>query len=413
MPRRSAWAASAPAVSAHPAPGRPRPAPAPPRARSSPAAAAHWPARTTPSGSMPASRMTSVRPLADHDDAAGQLRHGVALERQHGALDRGRTAAGKLRRGTGLGRHRGVAVDLDAHALDADVHALDVDGAGGLHHDARRTGHQLDLGARAELELLPDGGRAVAGDVKLVVLAHGGRALARDVLGLVVLDGHLLVVVHRHDTVVLHLHMHVLLRMHEEVFAALLVLEAKLVEILRAAALVAAALDAALGHVVGQRVRRHVVGVVDAADYQRPVRIAFEEAHHHFLADARNAHRAPVLAGPRGGHAHRTGDVEVFLVRLVPVERDLDAAILVHRDVFGGVAAGDHRGLQADDAGLDRGRHAAKRLATLDRREMAEELVAALRAGDLGGILDVHGGADHEVFLVQLRARELGDRKSV
>src|SRR6185437_7327260 len=254
--------------------------------------------------------------LADHDDATGQLRHAVALERQHGTLDRGHAAAGNLHRGVGFRRHRGVAADIDLDALDVDV-------AAGLQHDAGCTAHQLDLRAGFEFELLPDGGGAIAGDVELVVLTDGGRALAGDALGLVVLYGDLLIVADRHrlvvldvdglvvidrdDMIVLDFLVHVLLRVQEEILAALLVLETDLVEIIRAAAFMAAALDPALGLVVRQRVRRHVVGVVDAADHQRPVRIAFEETHHHFLPDARNVHRAPALAGPRRSHPDRTG----------------------------------------------------------------------------------------------------------
>src|SRR6185312_7472379 len=194
--------------------------------------------------------------LADHDDAAGQLRHAVALERQHGTLDRGHAAAGNLHRGVGFRRHRGVPADIDLDALDVDV-------AGGFQHDAGCAAHQLDLRAGFELELLADRGGAVARDIELVVLAHGQFAVAGDVLGLVILYGDLLIVPDRHrlvvldvdglvvidrdDMIVLDLLVHVLLRMQEEILAALLVLEADLVEVIRAAAFVAAALDPALG----------------------------------------------------------------------------------------------------------------------------------------------------------------------
>ena len=60
----------------------------------------------------------------------------------------------------------------------------------------------------------------------------------------------------------------------------------------------AARLDAALRLVVGQVVRGHHVGVVDAADDDRLVRVAFQEVDDHFLADPRDVDGAPVLAGP-------------------------------------------------------------------------------------------------------------------
>ena len=61
----------------------------------------------------------------------------------------------------------------------------------------------------------------------------------------------------------------------------------------------AAGLDAALRHVVRQVVRRHLLGVVDAADDDRLVRVAFQEVDDHLLADARDVDHAPLLAGPR------------------------------------------------------------------------------------------------------------------
>ena len=41
--------------------------------------------------------------------------------------------------------------------------------------------------------------------------------------------------------------------------------------------------------------------------------IAFHEIHDHFLADARNVDRAPLLARPERGHAHPAGAVDVVL----------------------------------------------------------------------------------------------------
>ena len=58
------------------------------------------------------------------------------------------------------------------------------------------------------------------------------------------------------------------------------------------------ALDAALRLVRRQPVGRHRLGVVDAADDDRLVGVAFEEVDDDFLADARDVDDAPLLAGP-------------------------------------------------------------------------------------------------------------------
>ena len=83
-----------------------------------------------------------------------------------------------------------------------------------------------------------------------------------------------------------------------ELFAALVVLEIDLIEVRRRAPLAAAGLDAAAGHPAGKAVGRSVVAVVDRADDQRPVRVAFEERDDDFVADAGNELRAEALAGP-------------------------------------------------------------------------------------------------------------------
>ena len=87
-------------------------------------------------------------------------------------------------------------------------------------------------------------------------------------------------------------------------FAPLLVLEADLVEVLLAPARAAPRFDAALRLVVRQGVRRHLVGVVNAAHDDRVVRVALQEIDDHLLADARDVDPAPGLAGPHCPDAH-------------------------------------------------------------------------------------------------------------
>ena len=68
----------------------------------------------------------------------------------------------------------------------------------------------------------------------------------------------------------------ILLRLDIQLFAALLVLETDLVEVITGAAFGAARLDPALGLVVGQRIRGLVVAVIDAAGDNRPVGVTFQ-----------------------------------------------------------------------------------------------------------------------------------------
>src|SRR6187549_106683 len=96
----------------------------------------------------------------------------------------------------------------------------------------------------------------------------------------------------------------VLLGVDVDLFRAGLVLEADLVAVRSRPAGRTARLDAALRLVVGQAPRRHLVGVVDVANHNRLIGIAFEEVDDTFLTDARNVNHAPVAAGPHGGDAY-------------------------------------------------------------------------------------------------------------
>src|SRR4030095_10328672 len=101
---------------------------------------------------------------------------------------------------------------------------------------------------------------------------------------------------------------------------------------------------------VGQLVERHVLAVVDAADDDRLIGVALEKLDDHLLADARDRHEAPPLAGPRVRDAEPAGAVLVALALAVPVELDLHAAVLVGEDLLSR-RTDDGRGLHADDDG--------------------------------------------------------------
>ncbi len=69
------------------------------------------------------------------------------------------------------------------------------------------------------------------------------------------------------------------------------------------------------------------------------------------LADARDDHRPPALAGPGLADADPARAVLVALAVAVPVELDLDAAVLVRIDLLAR-RTGDDRGLRSLDDGL-------------------------------------------------------------
>jgi len=132
------------------------------------------------------------------------------------------------------------------------------------------------------------------------------------------------------------------------------VLEADLVEVVRGALFGAAALDATLGHVVRQPVRRHVVLVVHAPGDDGAVRIAVEEVDDDLLSDAGDVNGAPLLAGPHLRHPHPDRRVLVALAQSIPVELYLHPAVLVRVDLL--VIGSDHQGgLRSLDTRLEGG----------------------------------------------------------
>ena len=139
----------------------------------------------------------------------------------------------------------------------------------------------------------------------VVAVGHRQAVVLLHLDGLVVLDIDGLVLLHRDDAAVVDLQClvvldvggQVLLGLQVDEFAALLVVEGELVEVRCAALQAGAGAEAGLG-LVGLAVDRRVAAVVEAADDDRPVRIAIDEGDRDLGADAGNELRAPALAGP-------------------------------------------------------------------------------------------------------------------
>jgi len=219
-----------------------------------------------------------------------------------------------------------------------------------------------------------DGHGLHAGDLQVVVAAYLGHAVlldpfmavALDLGQPVALDHQVVVVADGGAAIVPHAHVHVLLGVHEQLFLALLVLEADLVEAF--AALARHGLDGGLGLLRGQGVGRHVVGVVDAAHHDGPVGVAVQEVDDDLLADARDEHRAPLASRPDLGHAQPARAFLVAVAAAVPEEVDLDAAVLVGVDLFA-LGARDHGRLRAVHAAARRAQRRAVRDPVRDHRD--------------------------------------------
>src|ERR1051326_2394354 len=323
-------------------------------------------------------------------------RHGLIAALGLGRFLRGlgrlrRSARAVARRAPRVDHHH-RALDEDAARVDADEIAADLEGERGarLEHQ-RRSRLQVDLGAGVvgdlgaglALQVLADVEREPAADRLVAVTADVDVVVAADVLEAVLADGEVVLVADLLDPIVLDELGLVLLGVDVELLRARLVLEADLVE---AGALVGLGLDAAARLVVRQRPGRHRLAVVERADHHRVVGIALQEVDQDLLADARQVEHAPFLAGERLRHAHPAGAVLVGLAVAVPVELQLDAAVLVGVDVLAGRA--DHaRGLRAlhDRLGREPRRPEGRR--ARDRLQAAAE-ARGLASGGEGA----HGG---------------------
>src|SRR5450631_2701506 len=184
-----------------------------------------------------------------------------------------------------------------------------------------------------------------------LVAAYFQAAVIADRHVFVVADLNLAVRAHAQALVVLDQCRHILLGLRVQLFGALLVFEAKLVEVVRRAAFAAAALDAALGAVGRQIVGWLVVSVVQSAGDHGPVGIAIQKAHDDFLTDARHVDGAPVATGPRLRHAHPAGGLLVVPAFPIPIELNPNAAKLVGPDLFAS-RTDDKRRLRARHLGF-------------------------------------------------------------
>src|SRR5262245_44468209 len=147
---------------------------------------------------------------------------------------------------------------------------------------------------------------------------HLDRAVILDVLRLVMLDGGV----------------HVVLAVQGDLFLALCVIEDQ--------AVVAAPLGRAVGleaadhFFLGKLARGHLLGVVDAADDDGLVRVAFEKIDDDLLPNARHVGDAPAFASPDRRNSHPAGAIGVVFAFAVPVELDLDTAIFIAKNLFAG-----------------------------------------------------------------------------
>ncbi len=95
--------------------------------------------------------------------------------------------------------------------------------------------------------------------------------------------------------------------------------------------------------------RRYVFDVIQATGNQRLIGVALKEADQHLHADARNGDGAVTISSPARRHTQPAAGVLVALRFAVPVELDLDPAMLVAVNLFTS-GAGHHRALAAGDA---------------------------------------------------------------
>ncbi|MCY1515350.1 hypothetical protein D9M68_499330 [compost metagenome] len=226
------------------------------------------------------------------------------------------------------------------------------------------------------------------------------RSVARVLVGPVDEGGAL--ALHRVRLVVLHLDRQILLRMDLDRLAPRVVVDDEVVGQL------AVALDRAADEPTDRRLgrqlqRRHLVGVVDAPDDDRPVGAARDEIDDHLLPHARMVHGAEVGAGPGTRHAHPARAVFVALAVAVPAELHLHAAVLVDPDVFAGRPdhGGGLRALRARHA-----RDAAR--AERERGGLHAEMKAVLARHAAAGVAAFAQAVHHrddEVLAVVLVAR--------
>ena len=269
-----------------------------------------------------------------------------------------------------------VALDLDADSLFADAHArllLDDDGHAASVLGLPVADHQLIVA----LDVLG----LMAFHVQMFVLVDLLTLIAAFLAILLPTDDLVPIAVDACLRVVPNAHVHVLLSVKEDSLAILLVFEHQLIK--TASALGRIALDVAPCLVGRQTVVRHLVRVVDAADDQRAVGIAFQKVDNHFLPDAGDGQEPPFSSGGVMSDSYPARTLVVALPLAVPVKLDLHTPVLVAVDFFtirpydDGCLDARHQRFRSDPGGTkhDGIRNAGERVAVLLAAAVASCLV--------------------------------------
>ena len=100
---------------------------------------------------------------------------------------------------------------------------------------------------------------------------------------------------------------------------------------------------------VGQLIRRHLAGVVYAADADRLVGIAFEKINDHLVADTRNKYCTPSFACPVLRYAYPARAIFVPFSVPIPVELHFYPTVFVGKDLLTFRTHNDRRLRSLDD----------------------------------------------------------------
>src|SRR5262249_31685590 len=125
----------------------------------------------------------------------------------------------------------------------------------------------------------------------------------------------------------------------------------------------------------------------------------------------RDVHRAPLRAGPRLRDAHPARALLVLLPLAVPEELHLHAPVLVDVDLLA-LGTDDDRGLRAVDPRRRRLQPRTELHLRVDQRVAAGDLRPRTRTARMVGAgVELVVSGDHQVLLVLIVAREVGERE--
>ncbi|SAK99808.1 hypothetical protein AWB80_07730 [Caballeronia pedi] len=248
----------------------------------------------------------------------------------------------------------------------------------------------------------------LAADARALVASHRVAAISAAARVVVLLDDYMPLAADARERVVLDPGFQIALGVKEQLLGILRIVEAHFVEAV--AAFRRIALERGAGHLRRQFVRRRQRGVVDAADHERLIRIAFDEMHQHFLSDARQEERPVALAGPGLRDAHPAALQRLarrFRSELLPMKLHLDAAVFVGMDLFA-FRPDDHRRLRPRHARARRAARGPESGVARQRREGAIEHGrpgARIENCNIVIRIDFIFGRNDEVLAVVLRER--------